>query len=80
MIEPATSAKDKASEMIAEFQIAIDMNTSKAFDPSNGHELNQSAKSCALIAVEALVAELTYHGIDAHYWINVKKEIENHQS
>ena len=64
--------KEKATELVNKF-----IEFTRVFDDCSGWVDDIiSAKQCALIAVDELIADEHLEAGDSPYWIEVKKEIE----
>ena len=73
--------KEKAKELVEKFKIYADDNYADDTNPYYGQVLankrivlHNSAKQCALIAVDELIKQVT--NSDVGYWDEVKQEIK----
>lgn len=64
-------AKEKAEELVDKFYTNIYLQVGNT---KNYYQVNESAKQCALIAVDGIIEAIT--PIYDNFWIQVKKEIE----
>ncbi len=72
---PDISPAEMTTNYIRDFEIGLDMNTSTAFDPSNGDTLTQRAIKCALISVGNRLMLLDKDSISYLYWAEVKSQL-----